>query len=86
MFGCGIELWTREEEDQLRAEDSIPQETGMESEETEIVEAAIKEFGGKEIKTESCPKCDSPLTQKSGKFGTFLACVAYPKCKFTKTI
>ena len=88
MFGCGIELWTREEEDQLRAEDTIPQETGMESieKEDDIVTTAVAEFGGSEVKTESCPKCDSPLTQKSGKFGTFLACVAYPKCKFTKTI
>jgi len=85
MFGCGIELWTREEEDQLKAEDSIPQATGMESED-EIVNTAIAEFGGKEVKTESCPKCDAQLVQKSGKFGTFLACSAYPQCKFTKPI
>ena len=85
MFGCGIELWTREEEDQLKAEDSIPQATGMESED-DIVKTAITEFGGKEVKTESCPKCDSQLVQKTGKFGTFLACSAYPQCKFTKPI
>ena len=91
MFGCGIELWTREEATQLEAEDSTPEETGIESEthtlkENQIINTAIKEFGGKEIKTESCPKCDSQLTQKSSKYGTFLACTGYPQCKFTKPI
>lgn len=35
---------------------------------------------------EKCPKCDSNLSLKEGKFGPFLACSAYPKCKFTKNI
>jgi len=35
---------------------------------------------------EKCPKCGSNLTLKEGKFGPFLACSAYPKCKFTKNI
>lgn len=29
-----------------------------------------------------CPQCSSPLIQRSGKFGPFLACSAFPKCKY----
>lgn len=84
MFGCGIELWTREEASQLEAEDSIPVETGIP--EDQIVEVAKQVFNGQEVEIETCPKCDSKLTQKSSKFGTFLACVGYPACKFTKPV
>ncbi len=31
-----------------------------------------------------CPKCGSPMIKKSGRFGKFLACSNYPKCKTTK--
>ncbi len=30
-----------------------------------------------------CPECGSPLIQRTGKRGPFLACSAYPKCKTT---
>lgn len=35
---------------------------------------------------EKCEKCDSPMVVKTGRFGKFLACSAYPNCKFTKAI
>ncbi|MBI4125770.1 MAG: type I DNA topoisomerase, partial [Deltaproteobacteria bacterium] len=38
-----------------------------------------------EIKGE-CEKCQSPMIVKRGRFGPFLACSAYPDCKFTKAI
>jgi len=31
-----------------------------------------------------CPKCGQNLVIKTGRFGKFLACSNYPKCKFTK--
>ncbi len=34
--------------------------------------------------TEACPKCGSPLMERSGRFGDFIACSTYPKCKFSK--
>lgn len=37
-------------------------------------------------KNEICDKCGSPMTVKSGRFGPFLACSAYPKCKNIKSI
>jgi DNA topoisomerase-1 len=35
---------------------------------------------------EKCEKCGSPMIVKSGRFGKFLACSAYPECKTTKAI
>jgi len=33
---------------------------------------------------EKCPKCGNDLIVKTGRFGKFIACSNYPKCKFTK--
>ncbi len=35
---------------------------------------------------EVCAKCGSPMAVKIGRFGPFLACTAYPKCKNIKNI
>jgi len=35
---------------------------------------------------EFCEKCGSPMVVKSGKFGMFLACSAYPECENTKEL
>jgi DNA topoisomerase I len=35
---------------------------------------------------EKCPNCSEPMMVKNGRFGRFLACSAYPKCKTTKAI
>jgi len=43
----------------------------------------------KEIEVEAkekCPKCHGELAVKQSRFGTFLGCSNYPKCKFTKSI
>jgi DNA topoisomerase-1 len=36
--------------------------------------------------TEVCEKCGSPMVVKQGRYGPFLACSAYPKCKNTKPL
>jgi DNA topoisomerase-1 len=33
---------------------------------------------------ENCPKCDSQLVLRSGQYGEFVSCSAYPKCKYIK--
>jgi DNA topoisomerase-1 len=39
------------------------------------------------VKTgEACPECGQPLVEKWGRFGKFLACSAYPECKYTKDL
>ena len=34
---------------------------------------------------EDCPKCSSPLVIRNGRYGEFVACSNYPKCKYIKT-
>lgn len=31
---------------------------------------------------ENCPECNSPLVKRMGRFGEFVACSGYPKCKY----
>ena len=35
---------------------------------------------------EKCPKCNSPLIIRLGKYGKFYACSSFPKCKYTKAL
>jgi DNA topoisomerase I len=35
---------------------------------------------------EKCEKCSSPMVVKTGRFGKFIACSAYPECKTTKAL
>jgi DNA topoisomerase-1 len=39
-----------------------------------------------ETTDEKCEKCGSPMVIKTGRFGKFIACSAYPTCKTTKAI
>jgi DNA topoisomerase-1 len=62
----------------------------------EFYEPFIKEIeeGKKSIKSqkvaiptgESCPKCGSELLKRKGRYGEFIACSGFPKCKYTKNI
>ena len=53
-----------------------------------LAEAEIKmEKVKKEIMTEEiCPDCGSKLVIREGRYGGFIACSTYPKCKFTKNL
>jgi len=55
---------------------------------TALAEAEVKmEKVKKEIKTdEKCPDCGKPLVIRQGRYGDFMACSGYPKCKFTKDL
>jgi len=35
---------------------------------------------------EKCPECDSELLKRKGRYGEFIACSNFPKCKYTKNI
>jgi DNA topoisomerase-1 len=35
---------------------------------------------------EKCPQCESPLLLRKGRFGEFIACSNYPKCKYSRSI
>ena len=53
-----------------------------------LAEAEVKmEKVKKEIKTEEiCPECGKPIVIRQGRYGDFMACSGYPKCKFTKPL
>lgn len=36
--------------------------------------------------TDNCPICGDKLNEKKGRFGKFLGCNSYPKCKYTVSI
>ena len=50
------------------------------------------ELGKKNIKSqkviipigEKCPECQEELVKRVGRFGEFIACSSYPKCKYTR--
>lgn len=35
---------------------------------------------------EACPECGQPLLERRGRFGKFLACSAYPECRYTRNL
>jgi DNA topoisomerase-1 len=39
-----------------------------------------------EVTNEKCPNCGQPIVIRQGRYGNFMACSAYPKCKFTKPL
>jgi DNA topoisomerase-1 len=39
-----------------------------------------------EVAEQSCEKCGRPMAVRRGRFGFFLACTGYPKCRNTKKI
>ena len=52
-----------------------------------LPDGTIKIVPKEEITTdEQCEKCGSPMVIKSGRFGKFLACSAYPGCKTTRAL
>ena len=61
---------------------SLPGEKGSKAAE---VSEKVKELQEK-YKDEVCEKCGSAMVIRNGRFGPFLACSAYPKCKNIKSI
>jgi DNA topoisomerase-1 len=50
--------------------------------------SSSKEVGSEREKPvptgENCEKCGAPLVYRKGRFGSFIACSNYPKCRYTK--
>lgn len=38
------------------------------------------------IKNGICPRCGGTLIKRKGKYGSFLGCSNYPKCRFTENL
>lgn len=50
----------------------------------DAVNKANETFSRAEETDEVCDKCGLPMAIKTGRFGRFLACTGYPKCRSTK--
>lgn len=46
----------------------------------------LKDKAESYAQAKKCPKCQSPLVARQGKFGWFVGCSNYPKCKFIENI
>lgn len=52
-----------------------------------LPDGTIKVVPKQELTTDqTCEKCGSPMVVKTGRFGRFIACSAYPECKTTKPL
>ena len=52
-----------------------------------LPDGTIKVIPKQDIATDqTCEKCGSPMVVKTGRFGKFIACSAYPQCKTTKPL
>lgn len=52
-----------------------------------LPDGTIKIVPKEDITTDQvCDKCGSPMVVKTGRFGKFIACSAYPQCKTTKPL
>ena len=55
----------------------------------ELIQKGDKEIPSQKIAKpigELCPECGSELVIRKGRFGEFIACSSYPKCKYTRAI
>lgn len=46
----------------------------------EKIKVPVKKTG------ERCPECGEDLVERTGRYGAFVACSGFPKCKFTKPV
>ncbi|MBI2003154.1 MAG: type I DNA topoisomerase, partial [Candidatus Wildermuthbacteria bacterium] len=60
-----------------------PFEKLLEQKDKEIVK---EEVAVEEVPDKMCPKCSSPVVIRTGRFGRFYACSAFPKCKHTEPL
>ena len=49
-------------------------------------EEASEEKAAPEALDEKCPQCGKNLIKRQGRFGEFIACEGYPKCKYSRKI
>ncbi len=55
----------------------------------ELIQKGEKEIPSQKIAKpigELCPECGNPLVIRKGRFGEFIACSNFPKCKYTRPI
>lgn len=79
-----VEVWIPKYIKNKLTKKKIAQVNGWSPESDLSVKKESEDSSHKE--TDICPKCGGMLREVNGKFGKFLGCSNYPKCKFTKKI
>ncbi|MBB5183921.1 type I DNA topoisomerase [Catenisphaera adipataccumulans] len=53
-----------------------------------LVDQAYEKMPKKELEKvgKKCPKCGGELVYRNGKYGKFISCINFPKCKYTENI
>lgn len=46
----------------------------------------LKKSNEEKIKENVCPKCGAKLVEREGKYGKFIGCSNFPKCRFVTKI
>lgn len=52
-----------------------------------LVQTAYDNMEKKELERtgELCPECGSELVYRNGRYGKFVSCINFPKCRYTKS-
>ncbi len=91
----GVELWDRDKlkevfsikdiNDTLNKEEKpVEEQTQPIEDENKKPEEIVQEVNVSELVL--CPRCNSELVLRKGKYGQFYGCKAYPNCRYTKNI
>lgn len=85
-----IELWDREKliDVMLKSNGKKDMDNIIASKEgnCEKVNKDYLNNGNKDNEEKKCPRCGGSLTLRKGKYGEFLGCSGYPKCRYTKNV
>lgn len=70
--------------DRMKELTSMLQESNIDSGENRKIHVAEIKHTKELIQSEMCPRCGGQLVERNGKYGKFIGCSNYPKCKYTQ--
>jgi DNA topoisomerase I len=74
------------EEGELKWSDAVQDFYTPFQKDLKAAEKKMPELKGGVETGEACPECGEPLKERWGRFGKFIACSAYPDCKYKKNL
>jgi len=74
------------EEGELKWTDAVQDFYTPFQKDLKAAEKGMPELKGGVETGEACPECGEPLKERWGRFGKFIACSAYPECKYKKNL
>jgi DNA topoisomerase-1 len=74
------------EEGELKWSDAVQDFYTPFQKDLKAAEKQMPELKGGVETGEACPECGEPLKERWGRFGKFIACSAYPECKYKRNL